>query len=798
MNLIWHIVKKDTYRFRVALSLWLLVSALPVLLGSVDVLFTAKDIPLHTLLLSLGFYGSWIQWFLLVAMTAWVLQEETLISTTAFWVTRPISPGMLMKAKALYIGIFLVLFPLALELPALALQGVTARDMGYAALEILFRRLEIICLAGIIAALTRNFGRFVTAAIPIVILQWCSSRWMIGWLFLDKYATLPLRPSALAECDSIVVAVLTILGGGGLTAYQYKTRNTRWTIRWAVALIVLMFLVQPFWRWDFKKLGIPEDPNSGSVALSLDKYSVELTSYDLNAPHPRNFVLYRGNLEVQGQKPGDVYLPFWFNSTLTLPGGKVLKEHGDILTSVCLWDGISAQWTNVPVSNGAPRAFRWNRIATAAGVQTALGPVRVVNPHWGPPPISTFLKFDTAVFKRYFNQPASFHADVDLVHYRYKVDAEIPLAPGAGFRRGSRSVTVLDVSPQNDGLQVKLQNQGIHLSFGYDPKVRKMLYFEEDNVFYLLENKKRGEAFLPEPRVYFFPVDLFQEQQPLRINREVLLFTSDDQLGKNLPKLDPAWLKDAVLVRVRMEPVGQLRKPLVLEPFSLTGKGNLSVPLPSNDVLTHNLGLPTIQTYPSTTGGAAPAVLGKKLASPGKTLLIDDFESGKAVNRLGSKWFTVEDHNKLGSVINPEEFMPQAGGCESSPKYAAHIWGHYGMNRSPFPYTQLLCGFNPKQTYVDLSGFSGFRFQTKGDGKPYVFLVVRAAVLDYANYEFDFTAPKDWTRITLPFADFHQPEWGKPIPPGWKDIKFIQFNPNGLILNDDDFDLWIDDVELFK
>ena len=178
--------------------------------------------------------------------------------------------------------------------------------------------------------------------------------------------------------------------------------------------------------------------------------------------------------------------------------------------------------------------------------------------------------------------------------------------------------------------------------------------------------------------------------------------------------------------------------------------------------------------------------------------MLDDFEKGGTVNRLGAYWYNQADKNTLGTVLHPAPFQPQPGGCPASPQFAARIWGHFGKEQYPWPYVDLGCGFNPKYDYVDLGNFSAFRFFTKGDGKPYVLMVERAAVMDYGYYQSGFTAHKDWTQVTLPISAFYQPGWAKPVPTGWADVRQIQFAPEGGIFSDEDFDLWVDNIELVK
>ncbi len=187
---------------------------------------------------------------------------------------------------------------------------------------------------------------------------------------------------------------------------------------------------------------------------------------------------------------------------------------------------------------------------------------------------------------------------------------------------------------------------------------------------------------------------------------------------------------------------------------------------------------------------------GQKLQSKGDRLLVDDFESGGTSNALGGTWMTDCDHNHLGTVLNPMPFQPTGGGVHGS-KFAAHIAGHYGKSIAPWPYAMLTGTLKASGGAVDLSGFKAVEFWAKGNGKTYSLILTRSAVRDYCNYRQDFKAPTEWTQVTLPFSGFKQPAWGRQVPFGLTDVLYLAFTPNA-DFNDEDFDLWVDDVTLVK
>ena len=82
-------------------------------------------------------------------------------------------------------------------------------------------------------------------------------------------------------------------------------------------------------------------------------------------------------------------------------------------------------------------------------------------------------------------------------------------------------------------------------------------------------------------------------------------------------------------------------------------------------------------------------------------------------------------------------------------------------------------------------------------GKRYGVALQRSSVHDYAFPIALFTAPADWTRVELELSDFKQPDWGQKVPGPYTDAIGLSFTP-GPQFDDEDFDFWIDDVELLK
>ena len=187
---------------------------------------------------------------------------------------------------------------------------------------------------------------------------------------------------------------------------------------------------------------------------------------------------------------------------------------------------------------------------------------------------------------------------------------------------------------------------------------------------------------------------------------------------------------------------------------------------------------------------ALPAVRGKAIPFTSSSLLFADFE-GDMTHALGGGWSPSFDKNGLGTVFNPDPPVWSEGGKNG--QRAWHTWGHYGKSRAPWPFAALIASF----PVTDFEPVASIRFWTKGDGKRYGVALQRSSVHDYAFPIALFTAPAEWTQVELKLADFKQPDWGQKIAGPYTDAIGLSFTP-GAQFNDEDFDLWIDDVELVK
>jgi ABC-type transport system involved in multi-copper enzyme maturation permease subunit len=549
MNIVAHVLKKDIRRTRILLSVWLLLVVLQcVLIGSG---INPGDRLMQALYSMISVLVPLFQALVLIVIVPHVVQDEPLVGTTAFWFTRPISRQVLLKSKALFALLVLVLPPLGAEVIVLAANGATAHDISLAVPEIVMGQAAFILCIAILAVVTPNFGRFAVFGavlfVAMIIIQMA-----IAW------TTLYLNPESmmfsgqnfsLMKSREVVASLLMILIPGVMIAHQYLTRKTARTVAGAIAGVVLIFVMQSFWPWDFLKPDFvaANDPkfDAGAVKVSLGSsvFSSEVpTMRGQGAPQKS----IQAEISRQGVPKGYVLEVKEVHPHLTMPDGHPL-------------DAKKAQ--NI-YYGGDP---------DSEALEFALGGTPVVNArnNSNTPNVSLFT-LDAGTYNKYAATPLKFSASVDFGASRYVVTAEMPLVKGSRYDHASEHVVVTDVLKQPDGVDIVLSQRRLHLLFDLKEDQNPQRGFDGRKIVYVLLNKKRREAFIPKQGNSFnFNVQVGSQRlvnEPLRLS-----FGADQNRSQLAPDLTPEWLVDASLERLALTPAASFSKELIVEGFRLDG-----------------------------------------------------------------------------------------------------------------------------------------------------------------------------------------------------------------------------------
>ncbi len=382
MKLIWHIIKKDLRALRWPLVLWTLLIVMKLGVGVIlltadgtggDEWFLRLD-ALAKILASLEALS-----FILVA--AWV-QEDMLVGTTAFWVTRPIAGGRLLLAKLLGIMLVFVLWPLIVTLPWWLTCSYGPREIAWAALETAAIHVIVVLVGLLWAVVTDGFGRFLMwtlvmlAAIPAVAAG-------IGMYLTTHNVRLT---GEVATTRILVVELLALLIILVVVVHQYLTRRTVRSVGMIVATVGLMLAVSLWWPWSW---GL-EERWQAFVTRQLEKdwpvsaespgltFAVEGSSLArMVNSRPDRPVQLRVNYHVKGLRADQTLVPSLANQfTLRWPDGQKQQGWSSIRTQGDWYDRVAmpALGLSTLPADSAVQAQIYQMLPAAVGARLQSAP----------------------------------------------------------------------------------------------------------------------------------------------------------------------------------------------------------------------------------------------------------------------------------------------------------------------------------------------------------------------------------------------------------------------------------------
>jgi hypothetical protein len=245
MKPVLHIVRKDLARLRWWLVAWLGVLLLPVLFGF-DLLvrgpLPGNDGSMDRINSALlGLEG-----LVVYVLTILLIQEDAIVGTRQFWLTRPITSGQLLAAKALGAIAIFGAMPVVVSAPWWWWCGFGLREMSIAALESCALAALVAIPAALVAVLTDSLARallwtmVLIAAIPVT----------------GEFFTAAIR-AAMTPADfpglAVSRAVLAVAAIAGefllvVVAKYYLRQRGRWLALAGIA-VVLTLASATAWPW---------------------------------------------------------------------------------------------------------------------------------------------------------------------------------------------------------------------------------------------------------------------------------------------------------------------------------------------------------------------------------------------------------------------------------------------------------------------------------------------------------------------------------------------------------------------
>jgi len=542
MNLIAHLAKADIRRSRLLLLAWV---ALLSLQGMIASLGSADRGTQAAVTLVLQFTRQF-EMLLLFVFVPLVILADPLVGTTGFWLTRPISRSTLLRSKALFAALVIVLPAVLVQMVVFAANGMTLHYVALVAPDVILEKLTVILAVAAVAALTPSFGRFAIVGAAIVVALFAEEI-AASWL---RFLTSENQSLSLTRSRDVATCLWVICGGGAVVAHQYLTRKANRSMIVAAIVGLATVPTQHLWRWDFMA---PALPKNGAPPFDVSRVKIELdgniSTQEIStaSSHGAPVKQIEGAVDAVGLSLTYPVQPKRIRPHLQLPGGAQLPVE---------------ETTRLPLMIQAH----------AQALEAALGGIPVVNAA-EPRLASGLFVVDRDTYGRYGDQPLTFSADFDCVASKYIITVEMAVAKGAHSGRGSVNLSITAVLRMSDGVDIVVRERQPNLLIDRANKVRAE--FDPGpghRTVYLLCNRTRHEALMQKSYDSVSEWSTATGQSRL-VNRSVRLsFGPEPQLNRLTPILNAEWLAGAELVRLDLVPVLEFTAPLVVEKLRLNGK----------------------------------------------------------------------------------------------------------------------------------------------------------------------------------------------------------------------------------
>jgi hypothetical protein len=334
MSLTWHIVQKDLRALKWPLGLWLLCIVVKLGIGVMLLNATGEEgaewfrnLDIFAKSLAAGELLS----FVLVAA---LIQEDLMVGTTAFWMTRPISGGRLLCAKLLSIGLVFIVAPVLVTLPWWLGCNYGSGEIAWAAAETVAVHAIVVLAALLWAAVTDGLGRFLM--------------WTLVTLFtlptltgiIAYYSTRgrPAIPSDLVATRLALAVGLAALGALVVVVHQFLTRRTLRSAAIIGATVGASALFGAFWPWSWNlesrmnSLLIQRAQGKWPASAEPPGLTFALAPAVLESQRPgtradRPYTL-RMQYRVEGLTTAQVLMPYWSEHTMRWADGTTESGRG--------------------------------------------------------------------------------------------------------------------------------------------------------------------------------------------------------------------------------------------------------------------------------------------------------------------------------------------------------------------------------------------------------------------------------------------------------------------------------------
>ena len=565
MKLTLHLAAWDLRYLRHYLGLWLgLVILQAVLVGFASHL--SSDYPGDRghffSLSSFAWLVAVLKICLLAVIVTQLVQKDSTLGSTAFWLSRPVSRARLLAGKVLFLAPAIILPSLLVEAGLLFFSGVTPHDTLRSVPQTVFLTLLAVATLMMLAAVTSSLGRMIFAGgIALVGLP------LLWFLAGGAWALYLLEPGTLVDVDlpaqpvpplslstyAVGVALVLLATAVAVVGHQYLTRRTTGSRIMLVAGVCLVLLSTGHWEGVLGTTppGLDKEiPDPAQVGVRIEEESLVFGS----SPDPlvlfglrRDRQMFLTGSIAPGPLPPDVVaLPAQISARLALPSGESLASH--VSTSRYAFDPSGREG---PSQLESDRAAILRQAVRGTALLSADGPI---GPHR-----SELLALGKDLHDRHRGIGVVYSAQVDFLVVRNAISA-LRLEKGARYHRGSDWVETVKVDASD-------RHRG-HLIVHFIEFSHRLMRDGRKRISYLLVNRSRRQALagwvlerdtlsVPPMMYPFFPM--------LQVRRLRLHFRLPRFLSRYGPPIDPDWYDGAELIRVETRDLGWFSKSVRLE-----------------------------------------------------------------------------------------------------------------------------------------------------------------------------------------------------------------------------------------
>ncbi len=362
-------------------------------------------------------------WLFLLAFVAHHIQAEPLVSTTAFWLTRPVPRRALLVSKLAGLFLLIILPGLVVEIGLLAVFHVPVGIMVAALIQQALNSVLLMLMLAFAASVTSSTMRLLQLVIGTLI-----GLVVLGLVLALIFADMPdgpIEPRGMLDPTSQVVALVLLMIGLAIALwYHYASRRR--------AIAVLLFVVA-FFAADAVGEHWPRGWSLFGGAPTID------------ASWARDPTVSRLRLASDDRL---------YAQSLTRPGRQAELMLKVVAAPVVL-DALPTDYTVSPFTREARLQFddgrvihsergygQRVRVSAATARLLPRADVFTVPSRYDEWPV--LMRVPQEVFQEDGRRPGRYTGTFDFIVTRHEALAVLPVAVGASYVDGPRSVTIAD------------------------------------------------------------------------------------------------------------------------------------------------------------------------------------------------------------------------------------------------------------------------------------------------------------------------------------------------------------------